>query len=164
MGAVRCWLIRHGKAAQAMQDDRARPLTKRGRRDAEAMRAWMLAEHSGDSPELWVASSARRTRETAELLAGEGNVSLEPKLYGAWIGEFFAVVAATPPPIRCAAFVAHNPTVGMIFHALSRHQGAPQPYPTLGAALFELPDGWTQPEGAKLLDFASPKSLLTGQS
>ena len=142
-----------------MPDDRARPLAKRGRRDAKAMRAWMLAEHAGDMPELWVASSARRTRETAELLADGGDVTPEPKLYGAWVGEFLAVMAATPPDIRCAAFVAHNPTVGVMFHALSGRQGSPRPYPTLGAALFELSDGWTKPEGAKLLDFASPKSL-----
>lgn len=128
------------------------------------MRAWMLAEHAADMPELWVASSARRTQETAELLADDGDVTLEPKLYGAWIGEFLAVVAATPPAIRCAAFVAHNPTVGAMFHALSGHQGAPRPYPTLAAALFELPKGWTQPQGAKLLDFASPKSLPSRQS
>ena len=161
MGAVRCWLIRHGKAAQAMADDHARPLTKRGRQDAAAMRAWMLAKHAGTMPELWVASSATRTRETAELLADGGEVTLEPKLYGAWVGEFLAVMAARPPDIRCAAFIAHNPTVGVMFHALSGNQGAPRPYPTLGAALFELPDGWAQPEGAKLLDFASPKSLLS---
>ena len=159
MGAVRCWLIRHGKAAPAMPDDRARPLTKRGRRDAKAVRAWMLADHADDLPELWVASPARRTRETAELLAGGAEVSLESKLYGAWIGEFLTVMAATPTAIRCAAFVAHNPTVGVLFHALSGRENAPRPYPTLSTALFELPDGWTQLKAAKLLDFATPKSL-----
>lgn len=121
------------------------------------MREWMLAEHPNDLPELWVASPARRTRETAELLAGK-DVVLEPRLYGAWVGEFLAVMAAVPPAIRCAALVAHNPTVGTLFHALSGHPGAPRPYPTLGTALFELPD-WQHPERAHLLDFASPKSL-----
>lgn len=159
---VRCWLIRHGKAVGARPDDLARPLAKRGRSDAASMRAWMLAQHPNDLPQLWVASPARRTRETAELLAG-GDVVLEPRLYGAWTGEFFAVMAATPLAIRSAAFVGHNPTVGSLFHALSGRAGAPRPYPTLGTALFELPQGWKHPEQARLLDFKSPKSLPLGE-
>lgn len=157
--SVRCWLIRHGKAMGAAPDDQARPLAKRGRSDAASMRSWMRAEHPQDLPEHWVASPARRTRETAELLAGR-DVVLEPRLYGAWVGEFLAVMAATPPTVRCAAFVAHNPTVGTLFHVLSGRPGAPRPYPTLGTALFELADGWQHPERARLLDFVSPKTLL----
>ncbi len=68
-------------------------------------------------------------------------------------------MAETPPAIRSAAFVAHNPTVGALFHVLSGRAGAPRPYPTLGTALFELTDGWQHPERARLLDFASPKSV-----
>ena len=139
---VRCWLIRHGKAEGARPDDLARPLAKRGRSDAASMRAWMLAQHPNDVPQLWVASPARRTRETAELLAG-GDVALEPRLYGAWTGEFFAVMAATPLAIRSAAFVGHNPTVGSLFHALSGRAGAPLPdaghRPVRTAARLEAP-------------------------
>lgn len=36
-------------------------------------------------------------------------------------------------------------------------------YPTLGTALFELPQGWKHPEQARLLDFKSPKSLPLGE-
>ncbi len=142
-----------------MVDDLARPLTKRGRRDAAAMRAWMLAEHAHDMPQRWVASSARRTQETAQVLAGGDAVILESRLYQAWIGEFLAVMAATPAEIRCAAFVAHNPTVGLLFHTLAGHQGAPRPYPTMGTALFELPDGWFHPGRARLLAFRAPRSM-----
>lgn len=160
-GGIRCWLIRHGKAVGARRDDLTRPLAKRGRADAASMRAWMLAQHPNDLPQLWVSSPARRTRETAELLAG-GDVVLEPSLYGAWEGEFLAVMAATPLAIRSAAFVGHNPTLGSLFHSLSGRAGAPTPYPTLGTALFELPQGWEHPERARLLDFKSPKSVPLG--
>ena len=155
------WLIRHGKAASAAHfvSDRERPLTSRGRTDAARTRAWMLAEHPDAMPRMWIASPALRTRETAEVLAGDAPVSVAPELYGAWGDDFLTVIRRTPESVRSAAFVAHNPTVGALARALARETSPMATFPTLATALFRLPDGWQRTELAELVDRTSPREI-----
>ena len=152
------WLIRHGKAAPhaAFADDRERPLTKRGRTDAERMRAWMVAEHREVAPGLWLASPALRTRETAAILAGDSEVVTEPKLYAAWPEDYWRIVRAIPNEIDSIAIVAHNPTVGSIVNSLA---GTAAAFPTLGTGLFRLPLGWVSPDRAETIVVSSPRQV-----
>ena len=152
------WLIRHGKAAShaAFADDRERPLTKRGRTDAERMRAWMVAEHREVLPRLWIASPALRTRETATILAGDSEVVTVPKLYGAWPEDYWRIVRAIPNEIDSIAIVAHNPTVGSIVNSLA---GTAAAFPTLGTGLFHLPLGWVSPDRAETVVVSSPRQV-----
>lgn len=155
------WLIRHGKAAPAAQfaSDPERPLTARGRADAGRIRDWMLSRHADAMPRLWVASPALRTRETAELLAGDGEVALAPELYAAWTDDFLRVVGRTPATVPSAAFVGHNPTVASLVRALAGETAMLAPFPTLTTALFRLPGGWQRPDLAELVDRTTPKQL-----
>ena len=152
------WLIRHGKAAPqaAFARDRERPLTKRGRKDAKRTRTWMVAEHADAMPELWIASPALRTRETAAILAGGHEVIAEPKLYGAWPEDYWRVVRAIPDEIDSVAIVAHNPTVGSIVNSLA---GTVVAFPTLGTGLFRLPLGWASPDRAETVIVSSPRRV-----
>lgn len=154
------WLIRHGKAAShtAFANDRERPLTRRGRRDAERMRSWMLAEHGEAMPELWIASPALRTRETAVILAGGHKVITEPKLYDAWPEDYWRLVRAIPDDIDSIAIVAHNPTVGSVVNSLA---GTAAALPTLGTGLFRLPFGWARLDLAKPAVVVVPAQLST---
>lgn len=151
------WLIRHGKAAShtAFASDRERPLTRRGRKDAERMRSWMLAQHGDAMPELWIASSALRARETAAILAGGDEVVVEPKLYGAWPEDYWRVVRAIPNDVDGIAIVAHNPTVGSIVNSLA----GTATFPTLGTGLFRLPLGWASPDRAESVVVSSPRQV-----
>ena len=159
MSTAKClWLIRHGKAASyaAFADDRERPLTGRGRTDAERMRAWMVAEHANAMPELWIASPALRTRETAAILAGDSGIIVEPELYGAWPEDYWRVVRAIPNETASIAIVAHNPTVGSIVNSLA---GTVAAFPTLGTGLFRLPLGWAWPDRAEIVVVSSPRQV-----
>lgn len=152
------WLVRHGKAAPhtAFGHDRERPLTKRGRKDAERMRAWMVAEHADAKPALWIASPAVRTHQTAVILAGGSEVVVEPDLYGAWPEDYWRIVRAIPNEIDSIAIVAHNPTVGSIVKGLA---GTVAAFPTLGTGLFRLPLGWASPDRAETVVVSSPRQV-----
>src|SRR5690349_24781128 len=92
-------ILRHAKAEQnATRGDRARTLTKRGRRDAAAMGAH-VADTTG-RPDAIVSSDAKRAQETADAIAaavdfGDG-VTIEPRLYDADVSTLVAVVRALP--------------------------------------------------------------------
>ena len=106
------YLLRHAKSSWAdpTLPDRERPLAPRGQRDAKR-----IAEHLvglGVAPELVLCSSARRTRETLELLEpalGAATVSLEAGLYGASAGTLLERLRAVPEPVASVMLIGHNP-------------------------------------------------------
>ncbi|MDE0007206.1 MAG: histidine phosphatase family protein, partial [Gammaproteobacteria bacterium] len=130
--------------------------TRRGRKDAERMRAWMLAEHMDAMPELWISSPATRALETAEILAGGANTTTEPRLYGAWPEDYVRIVHATPNEVTGVALVAHNPAISSFVRSLS---GGVAAFPTLGTALYRLPTGWGRLELAQPVVVMSPVQL-----
>ena len=60
-------LLRHAKSEWPDLADHDRPLAKRGRRDAPVVGRWLGA--SGYAPDAVVCSTARRARETWELVS-----------------------------------------------------------------------------------------------
>ncbi|MDB5641977.1 MAG: phosphoglycerate mutase [Hyphomicrobiales bacterium] len=109
---LRLILLRHAKAApQAGGGDSERPLTQRGRGDAQRVGDY-LAGH-GLFPDLAAVSTAKRTRETLELALetfGEPcPVAAEPRLYLAETPILLELLRATPSFVQVLLAVGHNP-------------------------------------------------------
>ena len=107
------YLLRHAKSSWSdpTLPDEERPLAPRGRRDAKR-----VAEHLvqlGIEPELVLCSSARRTRETLELirpaLDATTSVALEAELYAATADTLLEHLRAVPDGVASVLLIGHNP-------------------------------------------------------
>jgi phosphohistidine phosphatase len=163
----RLLLMRHAKADWPDVADQSRPLAKRGRNDAPVIGRW-LREH-GYLPDVVVCSSARRTRQTWELVAPELGVSpavtFDDRAYDA--GEMNLLYLARELPASCQAalLIGHNPAISDLAVRLTEPaaQDAAGPlagvrFPTAAVAVLEFARDWADlaPGGAQLLDFAAP--------
>ena len=109
---LRLILLRHAEAAPlAGGGDAERPLTQRGRSDA--LRVGDDLAGLGLFPDLAVASTAKRTRETLELALetfGEPcPVAAEPRLYLAEPSTLLDMLHHMPPFVQLLLAVGHNP-------------------------------------------------------
>jgi phosphohistidine phosphatase len=165
-------LMRHAKSAwdDPGLDDHDRPLNKRGRRDAPRMAKWIADQ--GARPDLIIASTSRRTRETTavvrDVLGGEGPVRFSKAVYLATPDALLAVVHKVPARVGHLMLVGHNP--GMEQFALTlAGDGDPAlrddlatKFPTAAVAMlrFEV-DSWSQvgPSLGTLAAFMVPKRL-----
>jgi phosphohistidine phosphatase len=89
--------------------DHARPLSKRGRRDAPRI-ASRLAE-AGWLPDRTLSSDSRRTRETWDRMheaLGTPPVDWLPSLYLATPATLFDALASLPSSDRCVVALGHN--------------------------------------------------------
>ena len=149
--AQRMWLIRHGKSSRPFGIvDHRRPLAPRASADATLIREWL-----NDAPRLYVASTATRARQTAEMIAGDRPLVLREELYHAGTNELLALVEETLVDADRAAFVAHNPAVTELVRQLAGRAAADN-VPTLGVAEFERAEH-TAPW--RLAAYVSPKAL-----
>jgi len=105
------YLLRHAKSAsEAMTEDYDVPLSALGRRQAEAMAAYMARE--GMRPGLVLCSAAVRARETCGILAaGRDAIEIvyEPRLYLASADRLLRRIREVSPAIDAVLVVAHNP-------------------------------------------------------
>ena len=107
-------LMRHAKSDYPVGvADHDRPLNARGRRDADAAAAWLLAHRDAIvSGELSVlVSSAVRAQQTWERagkgLEGEVTVRTEPRIYEASVGTLLELAADTRA--GSVLLLGHNP-------------------------------------------------------
>jgi phosphohistidine phosphatase len=168
---LRLILLRHAKAAPlAGGGDQERPLTDRGRRNAQGVGDY-LAGH-GLFPDLAVVSPAKRTRETLELALetfGEPcPVYAEPRLYLAEEPNLLELLHTTPPFVHLLLAVGHNPgfhdfALSMIAHGAPRDRARlEQGFPTSSFAVidFDAPDWASVQPGSGVLDrFVTPDDL-----
>ena len=151
------WILRHAKAAAEPtrgSHDRDRPLTERGRRDADALGRRIAAEvpplglDGVGAPELAIASSAARTCETAELVLGPRGdrvpLDLYRSLYDADTDTVFTYLREVDEHARSALIVGHNPTMYLLTEELLA-DGSPDRgtleaagFPTCALAVLEL--------------------------
>ena len=132
-------LLRHGQAAPEQGNhDRERPLTERGRRDADGVGRWLASE--GLLPEQILSSSALRTGETARRVAVAakfvGSIALLDELY---LGEPEAYIEAAARLARGAErllIVGHNPSLEALALTWS---GQPTSLPTAALLVCSLP-------------------------
>jgi phosphohistidine phosphatase len=105
-------LMRHAKAApQAGGGDRERPLTGRGKADAERVGEYLKKEAL--FPDGAVVSDARRSRETLEFvlraLQRRLPTYVEPKLYAAPSSMLLSALHTTRREIGTLLVIGHNP-------------------------------------------------------
>src|SRR5215468_9321563 len=106
-------LLRHAKSAWPDLPDHERPLAGRGRRDAPVMGRWLRA--AGHVPDRVLCSTARRTRETWQLvqpeLGADPPVSFEQRIYQASAAQLLGLVREEPSAVKTLLVVGHDPAI-----------------------------------------------------
>lgn len=161
-------LMRHAKSSwkEPGQEDHARPLNKRGRRDAPRV-AERLVE-LGWTPQRVLLSDAARTRETWSLMRAAFQpapaVEERPDLYLAGLERIRAGLAKVPAGEGTVLVLGHNPGWE---DAVSSLVGQPISMTTANAALLEgQGPSWAEAlDGAwRLVEVVRPKELPGGDA
>lgn len=166
----RLLLLRHAKSDWPEGiSDAERPLNERGQRNAPAIGGFMVAQKL--SPDLALVSSAKRTRQTWELIAlklSGTTARFEETLYGAPADAILGFVRKTPADIETLLIVGHNPGIETLARRFAESgegdaiRRITKKYPTSGLAVIELPvDDWSKanPPAGRLEMFVTPKIL-----
>ena len=167
----RLLLLRHAKAAPGLEaDDFHRELTDSGQDDARLMGKFIVKRRL--VPDLVVHSGARRTKETAELVAAKFPHKVEAlennDLYDATRMLILDVLRALPDAAHSVLVVGHNPGTADVANLLAG-EGAREPrlrmaskFPTAALAVLEskIPS-WADiaPKVARLQHFVTPADL-----
>ena len=162
-------LLRHAKSDWPDVADHDRPLARRGRRDAPVVGRWL--GDSGYAPDAVVCSTARRARETWELVStgltavapgAPLAVRYEPRVYEATVLGLLMLVREFDAAWRTTLVVGHNPGIAELTAGLASPDSPPPPaFPTAAVAVLGLPGSWaeTGPGEARLLAFIVPAEL-----
>ena len=143
--------MRHAKAEPFAADDHHRELTDRGRRDAAAAGAWLVAE--GLFPTHAFVSSASRALGTWEAVAraseDDVEVRVEDGLYTGGPDSVLDTLRTAPADASIVLYVGHNPTAASLAHLLD--DGDPEPeafraisagYAPAGMAVLDVHVAW----------------------
>jgi phosphohistidine phosphatase len=136
-------LLRHAKSDwSGGEPDAARPLAKRGRRQAPEAGGWLAAHLDGI--DLAVVSTATRARSTWDLVAGELEepppVRFDERVYAASDRELHDVVRGLPEDVRTVVLVGHNPGLEDLVLRLT---GEWAPLPTSAVAVLDVRGPWS---------------------
>ncbi len=156
-------IIRHAKSSWQAPgaEDFARPLNRRGKRDAAAMGKRLAA--IGFMPDVLLSSPAKRARSTARRLGKQigypkSRIAYDENIYHATSDRLLAVVRNLDDDVEHAALVGHNPGFSGLSDLLSTtHVGE---MPPGGVARLELDvSSWrdVNRKCGTLLDFDYPK-------
>lgn len=165
-------LLRHAKSSwdDAALPDRDRPLNKRGRRSAVAMRHAM--RDYGLLPDLILVSTAKRTLETMHALEPWDDTPLVEsmdELYLANEAQLLTALRAVAETVRTVLLIGHNPGLHDLALRLADPRGsADQPlravregFPTGALAEFTVTGPWCElgQGGGRLMRFLTPRML-----
>lgn len=157
-------LVRHAKAEPFAASDRARELTDRGRREAEAAGSYLREQ--GIVPDHAVVSSSLRTRGTwdamEQALGSAAEVVYDDAVYSGSTDVVLEALRVAPDAAKVVVFVGHQPTVGHIAHLLDDGEGDHDAlhsmlhgFPTTSMAVFDVEVPWDElgDETGRLVDF-----------
>lgn len=166
-------LLRHAKSAWPDLPDHERPLAKRGRRDAPAVGRWL--REAGCMPDRVLCSTARRTRETWQLMVPELGadpppVSYEDQVYEAHCEALLDLARQTESKASSMLIIGHNPGVQDLALMLAAADGdtdavllqrATAKFPTAAVAVLAFAGAWSRlrPRRAQLITFVTPSDL-----
>lgn len=165
-------LMRHAKSSWKDRTitDHERPLKKRGRLAAPVMGRWLLEQ--GLRPEAILCSSARRARETLELMRKAApslpEPAILPALYEAGPSSLLEQLRRLPDDRRSALLLGHQPALGELMRLLTRDvheredRRAFERFPTAAIAVLEADiTTWARlgPQTAELVRFAVPRDV-----
>ena len=170
----RLYLLRHAKAVPADPglDDHGRELTVRGMHDAAAMARYL--RKNGFAPDLILASTSARTRQTADLVSREvpAKIDYRDALYLAEAGRLLAAVQVLAQSVDGVMLVGHNPGLEELATLLAREpvrrkerarrDVLEEKFPTAALAVLDFEvEKWRdlRPGEGVLIDFVRPKDL-----
>lgn len=168
----RILLFRHAKSDWSDPDmaDRDRRLNRRGEEAAPKIGAY-LARHRL-IPQRVLCSTARRARDTWELVAAElpspPPVSYEERLYNARPDAILDVLRDLGKDVRSALVVGHNPglqelaTLLIASGDLDHRERLREKFPTAGLVVIDFAvDSWSRlhPHSGRLERFVVPRML-----
>ena len=144
-------LLRHAKSARPVGvPDHERPLSGRGRRDAQAAGHWFATE--GPRPDLALCSTAVRARHTWEIVAKSlppVPTRLSPELYGADAEDLVELLGTVPASVRVLVVVGHEPTASVTALRLAGRrserralEALADKFPTTGIAVLRFEGDW----------------------
>lgn len=157
-------LMRHGKSSwrDVNVPDHDRPLKRKGKSDAPLMGRFLGGQDL--VPQLIVASTAKRARKTAKLVAKacdyEGQIVLEHELYHAGPMGYIRVLRGLDESVGRVLIVGHNPGLEVLLEVLT---GDSEWLPTAALARIELPvESWSEVKeyiGGTLVALWTPKTV-----
>ncbi len=166
-------LLRHAKSSWPDDIwDHERPLAPRGI-EAMALVGRYLTEEKL-IPDRVVVSTAKRTRETFELLSApfkppHTQLVSEPRIYEAAVSALVEVVRETPESCKTLMMIGHNPGIAELSYFLVRPAVSSKrdlerlttKFPTASIAVleFEANDWDVMPRTAHLERFITPKQI-----
>lgn len=169
MRMKRLYLVRHAKSSWRDRElsDEARPLNKRGKRDAIRMGEY-LARVRKVAPDLVMASPARRARDTVILLTGalgysQDRIVWQRGIYTGDASDLLTLVRQVDDGCREAMLVGHNPYLTDLANLLSGE--TVKRVPTCGVFCldFDVETWQALVEGSgKTAFFDRPKHVLSG--
>jgi phosphohistidine phosphatase len=161
-------LVRHAKSSWDYDvDDHERPLSGRGRRDAEAL-GRLLSQRSLH-PDLVFCSTATRTRQTWEYAmtggASAGEVRYLHEIYNAWVPELVAMIRDVPDEIHTLLVLGHAPGIPDLVEHVCVRTDTPDwtkmdsKFPTSALAVVNVPGPWAElgKDRAELVSFVVPR-------
>jgi phosphohistidine phosphatase len=159
----RLFLLRHAKSSwnDPSLADYDRPLAPRGRKAAKRIRAYLRREQLRVT--LVLCSSARRARETLDLVAPPGEIQIERELYGASADELLERLRRVSDEVDAVMLIGHQPAIGELAVRLAGggSELAERKFPTAALATLTFTGPWRtlEPEQAALAAFITPKEL-----
>jgi phosphohistidine phosphatase len=159
----RLLLLRHAKSSwdEPWLADHDRPLAPRGRKAAKRIGAHVRSEQIPVA--LVLCSSAKRARETLELVAPPGVIQCEPELYGATAAELVDRLRRVPDDIDAVMLIGHEPAMrDLAVRLIGRSSElADRKFSTaaLATLTFTGPWGTLGPGRAELTAFVTPREL-----
>jgi phosphohistidine phosphatase len=161
------FVLRHAKSSwdDPGLGDHDRPLAPRGQKAAK-----VVAEHIRANelePDVVLCSSARRTRETLELMNPAGEWVIDPKLYGADADDVLDRIRRVPEQTRSVMVIGHNPAMQELVLDLADAGNsasideARRKFPTGALATLTFGCAWSElsPGSARLASLVWPKQL-----
>ena len=156
-------LLRHAKSSwdDPALADHDRPLAARGRKAAQRIGARLRSDQTPVS--LVLCSSARRARETIELVAPPGELEIDERLYGASAGELLQRLREVPDEVVAVMLVGHNPAMHDLAVELLAGDGDQVigKFPTGALATLTFTGSWRAlaAHRAELVTFLKPREL-----
>jgi phosphohistidine phosphatase len=164
-------VLRHAKSdwSSDATSDFARPLAKRGRKDAPRVGEWLYRE--GLVPDLVISSPAERAKQTAEKVCKsldirKKKIKWEGAVYGAGVTDLLNVLAACPAEASTVLLIGHNPGLEDLVVFLAGDEiDEPKDgklLPTAAVARLEMPEDWSalSPGCAQLVTITRPRMLV----
>jgi phosphohistidine phosphatase len=156
-------LLRHAKSSwdDPALPDHDRPLAGRGRKAATLIGEHL--RHQRVPVALVLCSSARRARETVELVDPRGEIQVEREIYAASADQLLERLRGLSSDVEVAMLVGHNPAIQELAIALTRGtndlDGRKFTTGALATLSFAGPWDTLRPEQTELVAFVTPKQL-----